>query len=395
MDTRTNDFSAYRYAPQPGLAPVAVTRWTARLVDPQCEHDYRIGRFADDRFRGLLLMGLAALAGCLNFLVELYAYSRGASGVAALVPPFASIWLPILGLLIIQRLRSPDALEAALVGFAIIGTTTRMSVISLHPTMTYMWPTLIIGIVFVVYLYMPLRFATSALLAFAVSVAAPAWWLLMQGDLLPPDQLYRGLVWLLFANALGFVAANSLQRSQRTQFAQSLVLKTLLSTDAMTGIGNRRRFDDALDREWRRCGRSGRPLSLLMIDVDHFKAYNDHHGHQQGDDCLRRVARLLVDCVGRPGDLVARYGGEEFVCLLPETGEEGARTVAAKFVAAIARAAIPHPGSALEGRLTISIGVATVTDLYGQCPMDAVALADKLLYAAKRAGRDQVAAGVL
>jgi diguanylate cyclase (GGDEF)-like protein len=173
------------------------------------------------------------------------------------------------------------------------------------------------------------------------------------------------------------------------------VLKHLLSTDAMTGIGNRRRFDDALDREWRRCGRSGRPLSLLMIDVDHFKAYNDHHGHQQGDDCLRRVARLLVDSVGRPGDLVARYGGEEFVCLLPEIGEIGARAVADRFASVVQQADIPHPGPALDGRLSISIGVATVTDVDGQRPAEAVALADRLLYEAKRAGRDQVVTGQL
>ena len=232
-------------------------------------------------------------------------------------------------------------------------------------------------------------------LAAVFSVVGFTWWLTVQGGLLPVDQFYRGLVWLTFANALGFIASNSLHRSQRTQFAQSLVLKQLLSTDSMTGIGNRRRFDYALDREWRRCGRSGRPLSVLMIDVDHFKAYNDHHGHQQGDECLRLVARLLVESVGRPGDLVARYGGEEFVCLLPEIDGDGARAVAEKFADALAEAAIPHPGSTLDGRLTISIGVASVDDLNTRRPMEAVALADKLLYEAKRAGRDQIAAATL
>jgi diguanylate cyclase (GGDEF)-like protein len=254
---------------------------------------------------------------------------------------------------------------------------------------------MMVGILLVIYLVFPLRFVTSIVIAAIVSLVMPVWWALSLGSALPLDQFFRGLIWVLFANAVGFIAANSLQRSQRVQYAQSLVLKELLSTDAMTGIGNRRRFDDALDREWRRCSRSGRPLSLLMIDVDHFKAYNDHCGHLQGDDCLRRVARLLVDSVGRPGDLVARYGGEEFVCLLPEIGEVGARAVAAKISAVFAEAAIPHPAFAADGRLTVSIGVATATDVAAQRLPEMVALADKLLYAAKGAGRDQVMAGRL
>jgi diguanylate cyclase (GGDEF)-like protein len=271
---------------------------------------------------------------------------------------------------------------------------SRLSVVSLHPSLTYMWPTLMIGLMFVIYLYLPVRVVTSVGLGLAFSIIAPAWWAWALGPALPPDQLYRGIVWLLFANALGFIAANSLQRSQRKEFAQSLVLQQLLSTDALTGIPNRRRFDEVLACEWRRCARARAPLSLLMIDIDHFKAYNDHCGHQQGDECLRRVARLLVDGVGRPGDLIARYGGEEFVCLLPEVGQAGARAVATRLIAALHRAAIAHPGSPLGERLTVSIGVATAEDLSGS-ESALFALADKLLYAAKNAGRNRFVVGAL
>ena len=395
MDTRTSTYTGFHYAPTPDIQPAVVARWAARFEDPQYEQDYRASRLADDRFRGVVLMALASVAGALNFLVQLNAYVNDASSLGALGPPFASIWLPLIGILIVQRLRTPDMLEAMMVLCIAVGTVTRLTLVTLHPGMSQMWPTLIVGVVFVIYLYLPIRFVAAVVLAAVFSVVGFTWWLTVQGGLLPVDQFYRGLVWLTFANALGFIASNSLHRSQRTQFAQSLVLKQLLSTDSMTGIGNRRRFDYALDREWRRCGRSGRPLSVLMIDVDHFKAYNDHHGHQQGDECLRLVARLLVESVGRPGDLVARYGGEEFVCLLPEIGEDGARAVAEKFADALAEAAIPHPGSTLDGRLTISIGVASVDDLNTRRPMEAVALADKLLYEAKRAGRDQIAAATL
>jgi diguanylate cyclase (GGDEF)-like protein len=131
-----------------------------------------------------------------------------------------------------------------------------------------------------------------------------------------------------------------------------------------------------------------------MLDVDYFKAYNDHYGHQQGDDCLRRVAQILLETAGRPGDLVARYGGEEFVCLLPEIDEAGAVTVADKLAAAIRQARIAHPRSPLRPLVTVSIGAATARDLSAR-PEQLVACADQLLYAAKRAGRDQVKAGRL
>ena len=168
----------------------------------------------------------------------------------------------------------------------------------------------------------------------------------------------------------------------------------LLSTDAMTGIANRRRFDAALEREWRRCRRAGAPLSLLMIDVDHFKAYNDYCGHPQGDACLRQLAQLLVDTIKRPGDIVARYGGEEFVVLMPDIGTAGALAVANKLAAALRHADITHPRSPAGPRITISIGAATARNLNGK-PAALVEFADRLLYAAKAAGRNQVSVGQL
>ena len=392
MDTRA--FSASSETSPPELQPVAVTRWAAQLADPKVEHDYRQHRFVEDRRRAMLLMGLAAVVNSLNFLVELYAYSRGASIAPALIPPITGVLLAITGLLVLSQLRSPVLLEGAMAVCAAVAIILRLGMVSLHPALTYMWPTLMVGLMFVIYLYMPVRLVTSVGLAAVLSIVTPLWWSWSLGSALPPDELFRGVVWLLFSNALGFVAANSLQRSQRKEFAQSLVLQQLLSTDALTGIPNRRRFDSALAREWRRCARARAPISLLMIDIDHFKAYNDHCGHQQGDECLRRVARLLVDGIGRPGDLVARYGGEEFVCLLPEVGQAGARAVATRLIASLHRAAIPHPASSLGSRLTVSIGVATAVDLSG-AETALFGLADKLLYTAKNAGRNQFATGEL
>jgi diguanylate cyclase (GGDEF)-like protein len=377
-----------------GVRPVAVTRWTALLADPQCEQDYRAHRLDEDRRRAMLLMALVSVAGVCSFLIELYGYLGSDARFAPLVPSFISIWVPLGILLIVRRVSVPYRLEMLMVASGMIGTVTRLSLLTLHPSLTTMWTTMMVGIVLLIYLYLPLRLVVSIGLAGVFSVIAPVWWTIAQGELLTTDLLLRGLTWLALANGLGFIAANSLQRSLRIQFAQGLLLQRLLSTDAMTNIANRRRFDDVLAREWRRCGRGGAPLSLLMIDVDHFKAYNDHSGHVEGDECLRQVAKILGEAAGRPGDLVARYGGEEFVCLLPETGVAGARAMADKLVEAVRHANIPHPCSPLGPQLTISVGSATAGGMQGD-PTALVAFADKLLYAAKAAGRDQVMAGQL
>jgi len=171
---------------------------------------------------------------------------------------------------------------------------------------------------------------------------------------------------------------------------QTDLLRSLSFLDGLTGIANRRRFDDAMAREWRRCARSHLPLSLIILDVDHFKAYNDHYGHQAGDECLRMVAELLSDRARRPSDLVARYGGEEFVCLLPETDGPGAIRVAEDFRTSVAECRIPHAQSPVIPYVTISLGVATVIPSAEGSPEQLAEMADQLLYRAKRTGRNRV-----
>jgi diguanylate cyclase (GGDEF)-like protein len=392
MDPRTSVSPSGIEAALRDLKPVAVTRWSARLVDPQCERDYRVQRFADDRRRLMLLMALAAAAAVLIFLGRLYEYWYYGRAPEPLYPPLVSIFMPFCGVAIFRRLKTPQSLEIAVLAVGSVGCSIRLLLLTLQPNLLAMWLPLMVTMLFVIYLYLPIRFTASVAFAGAFSLVTPFWWAWLAHPVLPGPEIYRGLLWMLLANALGFTAANALQRSQRIQFAQSLLLRKLLSTDSLTGIANRRRFDEALDREWRRCQRAGMPLSLLMIDVDHFKPYNDHLGHQQGDECLRQVARLLVDGTGRPGDLVARYGGEEFLCLLPDTGMAGALAVANRLSAAMRQADIHHPRSPAGARLTISIGAATAKDLSG-APNALMAFVDKLLYAAKAAGRNQVKVG--
>jgi len=182
-------------------------------------------------------------------------------------------------------------------------------------------------------------------------------------------------------------------------------LRRMATIDVLTGVSNRHQFDLSLAREWRRARRLGDPLSLLMIDVDHFKLFNDCYGHPAGDACLRSVAQILVRASGRPADLVARYGGEEFVVLLPQTPRYGAEHVAHDILDAITEQAIPHEASRTARHLTVSLGIACYDDQsscwkpprtgshhgddHGSCCSPAALLqaADQALYAAKHAGR--------
>jgi diguanylate cyclase (GGDEF)-like protein len=182
-------------------------------------------------------------------------------------------------------------------------------------------------------------------------------------------------------------------------------LRRIATVDVLTGVANRRRFDAVLEQEWRRARRSGEALSLLMIDVDHFKLFNDHFGHPAGDACLRAVAQALVAASLRPADLVARYGGEEFTILLPQTPRDGAEHVARCVLQAVQALDIAHLASPSGPRVSVSVGVgchdevsaswtpASTESRFAEAAgvqstaMDLVRAADKAMYCAKHAGR--------
>jgi diguanylate cyclase (GGDEF)-like protein len=166
-------------------------------------------------------------------------------------------------------------------------------------------------------------------------------------------------------------------------------LAELSMTDGLTGIANRRKFDAAIVEEWSRAVRTGSTLSLIMLDIDHFKKYNDHYGHQQGDDCLRRVADVLRAGARRQGDLVTRYGGEEFCMILPDTSLEGAFEIAERLRREVEELKMPHVQSDF-GMITISLGVAASTPGKDQGPAELLRLADESLYRAKSEGRNCV-----
>jgi len=161
-------------------------------------------------------------------------------------------------------------------------------------------------------------------------------------------------------------------------------------TDSMTGLYNRRYFDNALRNEFSRHKRLGSHLSLIMVDVDHFKKFNDHYGHLEGDDCLRQIARILKVVVERAPDIVARYGGEEFVVILPNTNSRGAAILAERIREAVLGMSLPHADSETAAFVTVSLGVATATDHLLADEGQLVALADRALYQAKMNGRNRL-----
>lgn len=172
--------------------------------------------------------------------------------------------------------------------------------------------------------------------------------------------------------------------------AQTREMQALSFQDGLTGLDNRRRFDQALTDNWGHAQRAQTPLALIMLDVDYFKNYNDHYGHQHGDEALKRLAAIIRHVVVRQSDIAARYGGEEFAILLPNTTESAAQKMAARIQKELAIAAIPHDHSAVARALTVSVGVAAITPNATQGSRELVHDADSALYAAKGSGRNCV-----
>lgn len=213
-----------------------------------------------------------------------------------------------------------------------------------------------------------------------------------------------GLVLILFLVAMTFDYNRSqaikklqeqneeLERAHEQAEEATRMLENLASMDTLTNVPNRRAFDLASTAEWRRSQREDLPISFIMIDVDHFKQYNDNYGHGAGDECLAHIAKVIHSCIHRPGDILARYGGEEFAAIMSSTNSEGALQMAQKFHAAVAELAIPHEHSTVSSYITISVGVAT-TYSAGKLTLEKLSeVADKMLYQAKKSGRSMTRA---
>lgn len=207
---------------------------------------------------------------------------------------------------------------------------------------------------------------------------------------LPPDQVLIHVLYLAIANLVGTIGLYSAEYSARTAFLNSQVSRFRAEHDPLTLLYNRRALHDALNRLWRLAIRQRQSLAVLLIDVDHFKAYNDHYGHVAGDQCLQRVADALKASLNRPMDRVGRYGGEEFMAIAYPVSGAGVVDLANRVREAVELLDIPHAASPSGERITVSVGVTCVPPRPGLEPDKLIDLADKALYRAKTAGRNCV-----
>jgi diguanylate cyclase (GGDEF)-like protein len=199
-------------------------------------------------------------------------------------------------------------------------------------------------------------------------------------------------------NVLALVAANLVgasvtylhERTSRLRFLEAGLLREMVARDGLTGIQNRRMFDQHIQRAWQQAVRDEQQIAILLVDIDCFKKYNDRYGHQAGDECLRAVALSLTQCARRPMDFVARYGGEEFAVVLYEASREYVAEVLTRIQRSIAELNIPHEASDVASRLTVSIGAAFIRPTAGRTPEGLIQLADEALYTAKEQGRNRV-----
>ncbi|HWL62616.1 MAG TPA: GGDEF domain-containing protein [Steroidobacteraceae bacterium] len=207
---------------------------------------------------------------------------------------------------------------------------------------------------------------------------------------MPPAVVLRSCSLLLVTAATCAVAAWQLEKQSRRSFLEGRLIAQLAELDALTGAKNRRVFDEHLARLWQQAIRDGRGLSILMIDVDHFKAFNDRYGHQAGDAALRRVAQAVQAQICRPLDMLARYGGEEFAVILYDSDADSTRDIAERIRVAVSAMNIEHRGAHGVRVVTVSVGVAAIEPSSARDPRGAVQLADEALYTAKTLGRDRV-----
>lgn len=266
---------------------------------------------------------------------------------------------------------------------AIIAAQVAHAVAHGQPEMLIVLPITFIGPFF--FLGLPLR---ASLVCCAATAAAYVIFASMYG--VSAQVALRTDVLLLGGIIACVIAVWNLEKTSRLSFLEGGFIAELAQRDPLTGTKNRRVFDEHLEKVWTQAVDRGRGLALLLIDIDHFKAYNDHYGHQAGDQALRRVAQTLQKFVGRPLDILTRYGGEEFAIILYDVDGMQARPVAERARQAIAEMGIEHRASRTASRVTISIGVAAIQPTSDRTPRGALQLADQALYQAKVQGRNRV-----
>jgi len=349
------------------------------------ESDYRQGFLRDSRTLVRLSCTLAVLLIALRGLEVLIGIGTGEPSLpaylSALADSFILVWLAwSRGY---ERFYPSWAPVLILLRSCLVATELVRVAAHGQLDVLMLLPLLLIGPFF----FMGLRYRTALVIVCVTGASMLAAAVIYH---LPPAVAFHCGAFAVISIATLAVAAQQIEKRSRRAFLESRLVAELAQHDVLTWTKNRRVFDEYLPRLWRQASEDGRSLAILLLDVDHFKPYNDRYGHQAGDVALRKVAHAIQACVRRPLDLVARYGGEEFTAILYDTDASRTASAAERIRKAVEELAIEHRGSRAGPILTISIGAAVIAPDPRRSPSGALQLADEALYRAKSKGRNRI-----
>lgn len=352
---------------------------------PQLEREYLSARLADSR--SLIRIACAFSVTLTVSRITEHTYMNGVRWVDVIPMAFVAVFSVVLATMAwshaFARVYPRWAQRLVPLKNSLIALQIASAAAHGQPEMLLALPVILIGPFF--FLGLPFR---SSLLCCAATITAYV--VGVHVFAVPYLIIMHSFVLLLGGIAACIIAVWHLEKVSRKSFLEGQLIRELAQRDALTGTRNRRMFDEHLETTWQKAIAAGHTMAILLIDIDHFKAYNDHYGHQAGDETLRRVAQAAQKMIRRPTDILTRYGGEEFAAILYEVDATQAREIAERIRGGVGELCIDHRASRTAPRVTVSIGVAIVEPSASRSPTGAVQLADQALYEAKVQGRNRV-----
>jgi diguanylate cyclase (GGDEF)-like protein len=379
--TRTGAISLYEDQLMRGFGSL-------RFVD-FLEADFRSRYLRENFYKSRMVIGLSLVVVIVMAVLN-FASGTNAEALPAMAKYGTLIMLPALLVTIVASYFENKAFYAACLAFCglaigIAGTIVDVQASAVGQGYYFAGQ---IGWILMIWTMFGLMFLPTAVLCASVSLIYIA---VAIAAGLPAEEIFMESFMLLNVNMLGGYSCYKIEFGARQAYLDSHILSQRAERDGMTSLYNRRAFDEYMDRVWRQSRREDCQLTIMLIDIDHFKHYNDMYGHQAGDDALKAVARTIADSVQRPLDLAARYGGEEFALVLYGPANDYVQLMPEQLRASVEKLQIEHKGGASEDKvLTISIGVAVVYPDSNRSLAGAIQMADEALYQAKEAGRNQV-----
>ena len=353
------------------------------LLEKEFRDFYVVQNLPRARLSGLIAIILVLVVTCVDFVLG----SPASGALNALRLGVLCPLLAVIGVAISLPSARRYYTEVAAVGVTLVGfVVTYMSTVAALQGASYVLAGLVMVILYAC-LFLGLLFNIAIGIAALLVVAHVAMGFALG---LPLNELCYMTAMLGAAAVIGSISTYNLEHALRTNFLETRLLNELAERDGLTGLYNRRIFDDFIRRVWRQSRREDVTIGIVFVDIDYFKIYNDLYGHQAGDDCLKKVAGSIARCAKRPFDFAARYGGEEFVLVLYGPPDDYARSLPEQIRRDVLDLAIPHAGSMCASSVTVSVGVALARAASNRSLTGAIQAADEALYQAKREGRNRV-----